>query len=151
MQGTEGRPVPGGYPTIEQIFKLPLPTLKHVPQGARAMFAECLARASKHVCVHNDIKSWTEFFMLPKCSLGSRRDRGGAKAKKRAEKDIKSRCKSWLDGNLPGAWAEATRAAAGGRGPKAEKTSPLESDRAPAVHKFLQEGQIRKAASWLLS
>ena len=64
--GAEGRPLPEGYPAIADIFKLRLPTRKHVPKGAQALFSECLARAANQVCVHNDERAWVEFFLLPK-------------------------------------------------------------------------------------
>ena len=61
-----------------------------VPTGARAVWAECLTHALKHVAFYNDEKAWAQFFALPKMVLGAPPPREGGMARRRAAPPAKS-------------------------------------------------------------
>ena len=92
---------------MEDAHKLGVNTRKHVPIGARGLWAKCVAKAAHVVTEHNDLLAWTEWSMLPKAVLGAPRGRGGAAHRKRIEADVKARCRRWLDGERAGLWKGA--------------------------------------------
>eukprot|EP00973_Karenia_brevis_P043622 6043735-Karenia_brevis.AAC.1 len=111
MQVDTGRPIPAGYPAIKEVFHANIPTRKHVPKGARSMWSECLTKCVNQINVHNDMLAWVEFYMLAKSVLRAAGQRAGRKHKKQSERDTRSRCKDWLNGNRLKLWQEAKHAA----------------------------------------
>ena len=53
-----------------------------VPVGARAVWAERLIHAVRHVSFHHDERAWLQLFALPKMVLGAPSSRGGANKRK---------------------------------------------------------------------
>ena len=76
------REVPDEWPRMECVFTETHKVRPKVPAGAKAIWAECLTHALKHVAFYNDEKSWTQLFALPKMVLGAPSSRGGANKKK---------------------------------------------------------------------
>ena len=76
------RDIPRDWPSFNCVFTETHKVRPNVPVGAKAVWAECLIHAVKHVSYHNDEKAWLQLFALPKMVLGapsSGRGGGGGK------------------------------------------------------------------------
>ena len=74
--------------------------LRHVPRGARGVWAQCLARALSSVAIHNTHTAWAELLMLPKAVLCPA-PRSGSARRAQATNFTTTRCRRWLDGGDP--------------------------------------------------
>ena len=91
-----------------------------MPAGARAVWAECLTHALKHVAFYNDEKAWTQFFALPKMVLGAPNQRGGdGKKKGGPTREVTEKCRSLLAGERASLWLRAPK-----KGKPREPTRP---------------------------
>ena len=94
-------------PSLEEIFQTPIPTRAHLPPTTASHVARCFIYAIEKVLAKNDIESWTEFFMLPKClfnPLG--RDTSPDKTKPASSfaKLVLHRCSLFLAGKAAEIW-----------------------------------------------
>lgn len=71
------RPVPACWPSLEEVCTARIPTKAYVPQGARKLWAQCLAAALSQVHKYNDEKAWIQLLSLPQMVLRAS-ERGGA-------------------------------------------------------------------------
>ena len=93
-------PVPPPLPSISAILLASIPTLQHVPKGARNSWARVLGDCIFSACEHpDDITSWTRLFMLPKCVLASPHS-GHRLRWREILKLVKSRITRWQAGEL---------------------------------------------------
>ena len=147
-QVDHGRPVPDGWPSLQDIFENPIHVKQHVPDGARRLWCECLLSAMANVINHNDERAWIDLLALPKLVLcGS--DRGGKKHRKRQESDTKNRCQRWLEGHRSQLWRRPGPAK---RSPSAEAKSvnhDQDDVRWSRVEACLQEALLSKACKAL--
>ena len=65
----QGRPLPDGCPTLDEVCAAPIGVRRHVPKGAQNLWAQCLLTAAAGVVEFNDTRAWTEFMALPKMVL----------------------------------------------------------------------------------
>lgn len=87
---------PPGVPDFK-IFMADIPTRKHVPNSAKALWAECLDRAFHNFLNHGDELAWRELLMTATCILQASSARGG-KNNKAIEGEVRSSAKRWLAG-----------------------------------------------------
>ncbi len=96
------------------------------PDGAKAVWAECLNHAVKHVAFFNDEKAWVQLFALPKMVLGAPSTRAAPVRKWRpprvkSPKDVGNgsiggRAALWPHAPKPGKATWAFHAVPGGAG-----------------------------------
>ena len=84
-------------PSLEAILRVNLPSLHHVPKGARAEWAP------EDMTV---LDSWSKFFMLPRCILSSP-VRGGRTHWQDTLKLVRLRIRNWREGDILDLWAKA--------------------------------------------
>jgi len=113
-----------------------------VPQAARKDWAQCLAAALSQVLRFNDEKAWIQLLSLPQMVLRAQ-ERGGTKNKKRAAADVRSRCRSWLEGQRAKLWQPSRRSKPQGT---TELTALQREERATA---WVKEDLYQKACSAL--
>ena len=99
----DGRPIPSGCPSIEEACSRKIRPKRHAPEGARALWAQCLLSAVAAVNTFNDQRAWAELFALPKMVLNAD-VRGGRKKQKRFDAATKQRCERWLKGQRISLW-----------------------------------------------
>ena len=97
---------PGGEVTLSSIVQARIPTLQHVPKGARDFWARVFNESlSSNIQDPEDLPGWTRLFMLSKCVLAN-----PANGHKLRWQDIlqlvKSRLRRWLSGDLASLWSE---------------------------------------------
>ena len=56
-------------PSLFDVHKLSVPTIRNIPLGLRRLWAQCLTKAFAQAVWLNDETSWIELQMLPKCTL----------------------------------------------------------------------------------
>ena len=94
-------------PDISTILQTHIPTLKHVPKGARNKWASVLSTCLSAVCDEpTDISRWKRVFLASKCLLAS--PAAGHRLRWREILLlVKSRLNKWLDDDIAGLWADA--------------------------------------------
>ena len=94
-------------PNLQSIFSTHIPTLHHVPKGARDSWAATLSSTlTSVVSSSSDISQWSKIFMLAKCVLAS--PATGHRLRWREILHlVKSRLKRWDDGDLTSLWRVA--------------------------------------------
>lgn len=97
---THTRPPP---PSLDDIHKRYVPTLRHIPKELRKQWARCLSRAIALCVWHNNTDSWRELQMLTKCVLCSPY-RGGKSHKNQRLAWTRARLTRWLQGERDELW-----------------------------------------------
>ena len=92
-------------PSLDDIAKMNIRTVKYVPRGARELWSQCLTRAIAAVCSNNDLKHWKDFLMISKCILAAP-PRQGKAFKDQTLPLIKSRAQRWMNGERDSLWEE---------------------------------------------
>jgi hypothetical protein len=64
-----GQPRNRSLPELGAVMSAPFPTLRRVPTGAKAVWAQCLSQALAKAVWENSLDAWTELAMLPKAVL----------------------------------------------------------------------------------
>ena len=101
--------------TIHERF---VPTIKNIPKGLRRLFAQCLTKALAKVVWSNNVASWTELQMLPKCAL-CRPTRAGKSHKSQRLNWTRNRLLRWLAGERAQLWLDLPQY----KQPKAKQTT----------------------------
>ena len=102
--------MPADWPRMECVFTETHKVRPKVPAGAKAIWAECLTHALKHVAFYNDEKSWAQLFALPKMVLGAPSARGGANKKKGGPtREVTEKGRKWLEGERAALWPRAPK------------------------------------------
>ena len=145
-------PPASSYPSISFILQADVPTLQHVPKGARDRWARVLSECLSGVCVAPaDISGWTKLFMLPKCLLASPAT-GHRLRWREILRLVKSRLDRWIAGDVCALWAEAV---SGGQSlSKRAGSYSSTSQRSRNIwraKKAVQDGQYSKAIKALTS
>ena len=110
-----GRDIPADWPSLHGICVEPNRVRAKVPGGARAIRAECITHAVKHVAFFNDEKAWRQLFELPKMVLGAPSGRGGTNKKKGGPtREVTDRCRRWLEGERGALWPKPPKNGKGG-------------------------------------
>jgi hypothetical protein len=135
-------------PSLEEVFRLQRPTLKHIPAAARQIWARVLQDAIKQAIQQNDVEAYTLLFMLPKCVLPSAKRAG----KKAHRVDIVTLCNRWAQGERLELWDEACRSAAkkSNLGRKSDDETDKQRVRQAAIA-FAEDGLFGKACRVLSS
>ena len=66
IQSDTGR---DNLPSLSEIHKRHIPTIKNIPRVLRRLFAQCMTKAIAQAVWLNNEKSWVELQMLAKCTL----------------------------------------------------------------------------------
>ena len=143
---TGSRPLAENVPTWEDIAAAPILTKAYVPQGAKRLWAQCVASAVNQIIVYGDDKAWREWYMLPKAVLRSADRGGGKKGKHKAESETRARAKAWLEGQRAELWSPPRQAK--GR-PETREWGDTQR-RARAVE-LAKEGLLGKACASLVA
>lgn len=141
-------------PSLKNINTLRVPTLRHVPKGARDAWARVIKEALQGILSDStDIDVWKKWFMLPQCVLYS-----GTSGRKRSWRDtLKSarmRIRRWREGNCTELWSEVTEVKEGlthRRKKRKESTEALRANNARRARNAIEEGQYKKATQALTS
>ena len=138
-------------PALSTILQANVPTLHHVPKGARDCWAHALCSCLRAVvCSPDDLSQWSRLFMLAKCVLASPTT-GHRLRWREILKRVKSRLQRWADGDLMSLWSEALvdgRSLAKRRDQSASASSSGNFWRAKLA---VQDGQYTKAIRALTS
>ena len=138
-------------PPLSTIIQSHIPTLQHVPKGARDLWPLILGNClSSVVSSPDDVNQWSRLFMLAKCVLAS--PAAGHKLRWREIlRRVKSRLQRWSDGDLAGLWSEALEdgRSLARRSGKATSSSTPHNIRSARL--AVQEGQYSKAIKALTS
>ena len=130
-----------------------IPVRKHVTAASENKWAEAVAKAHNQVSVHNDLRAWTEHFMLPKAVLLAPKERGGEKPKGHLAKcSMVPKLDRWLDADKAALWEEASRRAKKRGAPGTTTVTHGDSERdmdlkEELVIEHLRNGQFSKAAA----
>ena len=133
------------YPTLDEVFSLNRPTLKHIPKRARQRFGKVLAACFKKILTDNSTEAWVELAMLAKCVLPSVK-RGG---KSHKLPDINRLCDRWSEGEQAALWAEAKQHSVNIKPRKCMHSS--EHARISAAISLAEDGLYSKACRVLTS
>ena len=142
----QGRPLPDGCPTLDEVCAAPIGVRRHVPKGAQNLWAQCLLTAAAGVVEFNDTRAWTEFMALPKMVLVAG-NRGGKGHRRRADNDTKRRCRDWLEGQRELLWRAPDR---GGRAHRQASDEAVEAERHRRATELLHEGLLQQASATLV-
>ena len=98
---------PPSLPSLSTVLQSHIPTLQHVPKGARDLwaktFSSCLSAVASSI---DDIDHWLRLFMLAKCVLAS--PAAGHRLRWREIlQHVKERLRRWSDGEWLSLWSEA--------------------------------------------
>lgn len=143
-------------PSLDSISEVSLPTLQHVPKGARDVWANIVADLCLSIVRDPSVlDSWQKFFMLPRCILTSP-FRGGRTQWRVTQNLVKSRIRRWLAGEFFDLWDEVLAVKdkmTGKQKKKPRKFHPetLRKSNARRARKAVEDGQYRKAIQALTS
>ena len=93
-------------PPLSTIMNVSIPTLRHIPKGARDSWSGLLADVFS--LVHSNPfsdEAWGKLFMLSKCILFSSFRRASSHWRE-SVKSVKQRIRRWYSGDLVGLWSE---------------------------------------------
>ncbi len=144
-----GRPMPDGYPSLEEVFRTAIVCKSYVPKAAKNLWAQCLLSAISMVLRHNDELAWTELLMLPKSVLRSS-PRGGKKHQSRIDAETKRLCKDWLDGHRVQLWRQS-KVLHERRGPARRQPVQQQSQRKEKAIRLMKEELLSKACGALVN
>jgi hypothetical protein len=136
-------------PGIDEIFRLQVKTIKHIPVYLRSRVAASLSASLSRIAKNpENVKAWSDFFLFFPCVLRQHRIRGG---KRRRHQPIAhflaSSLSRWESGDIAGLWDNA-RAEMDRR---QHLLSSSNSRRVRRVKQLVREGRFGKAASALTS
>ena len=131
-------------PSLDEVARKRVSTVKHVPARARDFWARCLVRALAAAVFYNSVEAWTELEMLPKCVLCTP-PRGGRAHANRAAAFCEDRLSRWLAGERGTLWEDLS--APGDR----KKGSATKKQRHTRALALAREGFDRKACAALCS
>ena len=136
-----GRPIPGDWPSLEEVLTARVPVRSHVPAGAKRLWAQCLAAAISEAHTFNDEKAWIQILSLPQMLLRAPA-RSGKKKKGRSDADAKRRCEEWLEGQRGKLWSshDAPR----------KRAPELDRQKEARCSALVKEGLFRKACGALV-
>ena len=142
-------PPEAGLPSLSTILQSSIPTLQHVPKGARDRWVRVLAERLSSVTEDPGGGSrWSRLFMLTKCVLAS--PPAGHRLRWREILGlVKSRIQRWVGGDLVTLWSEAVEGAQSLS--KRSRSAPQRSINIRRAKMATQEGQYSKAIRALTS
>ena len=146
--------VPPHLPPLNSIFEVKLPTLRHVPKGARNEWAHLLTGLCFNIAHYpSRLVNWQLFFMLPRCILATP-VRGGRTHWREVLKLVQSRIRRWKAGEIGELWSAMLEEGSRWSRRRRPKSPTPESQRHSNVRRAklaTEEGQYRKALQALLS
>ena len=96
---------PIDLPSLSEVHKRSVPTIKNIPLGLRRLWAQCLVRALAQAVWTNNVADWVELQMLPKCTL-CRPVRGGKSHSSQRLAWTRGRLQRWLAGERTSLWQD---------------------------------------------
>ncbi len=151
---SSGQPPLVALPALDSINAVRVPTLQHVPKGARDAWARVVGEALQGIISDpTDINVWKKWFLLPRCILANP-VRGGRSHWGETLKTIRVRIKRWRAGEFFALWSEVLVVKdRQSRRRKPQKLSPDQLRRANARRacRAMEDGQYKKATQALIS
>ena len=92
-------------PSLLEIHKRYVPTIRNIPKGLRGLFAQCLNKALAQAVFINNETSWIHLQMLPKCTLCFSA-RGGKSHVSQRLAWTRGRLQRWLKGERTQLWQD---------------------------------------------
>ena len=92
-------------PSLTAVHEQFVPTIKNIPKGLRRLFAQCHTKALAKAVWYNNVASWTELQMLPKCTI-VRPARGGKSPRSQRLAWTRGRLHRWLAGERIQLWQD---------------------------------------------
>ena len=131
-----------------------VPTLRHVPKGARDSWASLLSDVLALVVDNpSDVDGWSKLLMLPKCILFS--PRKSSIYWREIMHIVRQRIRRWVSGDYCGLWSEVCKVAECFRPSQrkggGKETSSLHLNNANRARRAVEDGQYRKAIQFLTS
>jgi hypothetical protein len=144
-------PFSPSLPDLSSIMQAYVPTLQHVPKGARDGWARVLSSCLRSVVFSpEDLSQWSRLFMLAKCVLVS--PAAGHRLRWREIlKRVKSRLRRWEDGDVISLWLEALDDGHSLAKRRDKSSSASSSNNFRRAKLAVQEGQYTKAIRALTS
>ncbi len=147
-------PLPYALPPLLAIMGVRVPTLQHVPKGARDAWAGLVGELLQSISSDsNDLDSWRKCFMLARCVLANP-GRGGRYHLRDTLKIVRARIKRWREGDFLGLWQEVLNEEvrlSRRRKPKKETSVSLRAANAHRARRAMEDGQYKKATQALTS
>jgi hypothetical protein len=135
-------------PSLDEVFSLNRPTLKHVPACAKQIWGRILQGALQQAIFQNNTESYTYLAMLPKCVLPSEK-RGGKNNQHR--QNVVSLCERWEAGDRLVLWSAAKENAKPKTGKQGTEDKRAAHQRREAAAAFAEDGLYGKACRVLTS
>ena len=139
-------------PSLDDVCTTRARLLKYVPRGARAIWGQVLAQAAASAVFNNSTKAWTEWAMLPKCTLFAP-PRQGKSNRSDTLAFTKLRCERWLAGERMELWKDGPGARKNGQNTKGSKPSNRNNTERQQQRclELAADGQYSKATKALVS
>ena len=99
-------------PSLSDIFdsaRTRNPTLRHVPRGARNIWASALTSCMNAVLSDpGSIRPcWSKLFLLPRFTLGTTQSAAGSTSRRQDQNEVKNRIQRWSNNAAVKLWSEA--------------------------------------------
>ena len=142
-------------PSLHFILSVTIPTLRHVPKGARDVWAGVVGDVFRAISGDpSNLDGWAKFFMLSRCILANP-ERGGRCHWRDTVRIVHARIRRWKEGDIMGLWSEvgAVEDRLHHRRGKPRKLSPvsLRAANARRARRAIEDGQYKKAMQALSS
>ena len=142
-------------PSLHLILSVTIPTLRHVPKGARDVWAGVVGDVFRAISGDpSNLDGWAKFFMLSRCILANP-ERGGRCHWRDTVRIVRARIRRWKEGDIMGLWSEvgAVEDRLHHRRGKPRKLSPvsLRAANARRARRAIEDGQYKKAMQALSS
>ena len=141
-------------PSLNSIFQAKLPTLRHVPKGARSEWARVVSGVSAGITSQPmNVTKWKLFFMLPRCILANPA-RGGRSHWREVLETVRCRIRRWRQGAFSELWAEVEEEESRlsrRRKPRIVSEESLRASNVRRAKRAVEEGQYKKALQALRS
>ena len=143
-----------GLPSIEEVLKVKVSTLHHVPKGARSLWGSLLATVLDNVTSNpKNNETFVKLFMLPRCILFSPVPTSKNKSPndwRVFENLVKSRIGKWNSGCIPELWSEAVSHSNSARS-NTKRSQDSSDTNIRRAKQAMEDGQYSKAAQALTS
>ena len=135
-------------PDIVEVVKARIPTLHHVPKGARTAWAKVLHHILTGVSsCPTSLDHWTKLFLAPKCLLASP-IRGNRLGWREIQSLVLSRIRHWESGDIAALWQLSlaeSRSRSQRHSPSTSRKAALQSSNARRAKHAVEAGKFNKA------
>ena len=151
-------PIGAPLPSLDDILRARVPTLRHVPKAARDDWARLVGDVFSSVSSSmSEVDSWCKVFMLARCILANP-PRGGRSHWRDTLKVVRTRIQRWREGKIAELWKDVIsrdREIQLSLSRSQQKMAPsievLQRSNATRARRAVEDGQYRKALQSLTS